>query len=576
MNEYISLIKAKALTKIELVDIIDDKDAAKFLINIYIYYLKNNYKLSFSFLENINITICNVEGIKKTNGIINKLYEIKKLIDKHPNKKDITKFYTIFENDIINKIACCSSKNNYDYMHLVIFDIQNKNYLSNTIKTNPQYVNVFNDKHIFLEVFDKFYECLSKNKDYSYWLYVLTEFSNCLMIRVLENDLKACKDKLNGFDSQLINYIETLFLKITKSKMTQSNIETLNKHYDITSDSFNFKHDIITIDDASTLDMDDALSVVKIDNYYELKVYIINAALVIEKNSKLDIEAYKKAETIWLSTGMKPIFPKELVYNNLSLNKKGLKPVIVYTFDIYENGEVTNFRIDKEWIKVSNNFSYDRVNHILKKGDERKLNILYLNEVANILKTQTLAKLPYRLSEDEILEETNRSYKPYKNKTQSEKIIEECMLLVGRELARFASLQGYPFLYRVMKDSFNEKTLIIEKTRKKLSENMENEEHYLRVLTNAFKLLPPANYSYINCGHIGLNTKYQCHATSPGRRYPDIITQRILEDFYFTNNGDYIKWMEYLKEASEYMNKRIKLNNQYQAEYEKIKHLIHN
>ena len=76
---------------------------------------------------------------------------------------------------------------------------------------------------------------------------------------------------------------------------------------------------------------------------------------------------------------------------------------------------------------------------------------------------------------------------------------------------------------------------------------------------------PNSRYDYINLGHAGLKLDAYTHITSPLRRYPDILANKCLDTFYYSNPTDKeaYKMEEMLKEEINHINSKIELADYY-------------
>lgn len=132
---------------------------------------------------------------------------------------------------------------------------------------------------------------------------------------------------------------------------------------------------------------------------------------------------------------------------------------------------------------------------------------------------------------------------------ESENLIEEFMVLANEEVAKYASKQKLPFLYRVheppteigisrLRDileplgidfqprneerpTSKELQQVVELVREKDPEGLRTRE-LLSCMTKAL-------YSEKSTGHFGLALRFYSHFTSPIRRYPDLRIHQILK-----------------------------------------------
>lgn len=606
--QLLSELEKKALTLEEMSSILKIESSNKILtilcaaMKLYIGELKGmDHIEDEALLTNFFITMKDTieqceranlgETLKSVQDMSKRCHRLSKCIQ----EGILPRYLEQIETMLVEKLDVQYQNNHYEFISYLVYEVKSLTYLRQVLSAKPYYVNAKNKegKHILLELIDKYmneFRLKGNSRNLSYYSSAIFTFMNASRFHLSNKDIDEYKEIIQTnlakleeekSSSRTIGFYKELLSILDKKQMDQEIIADINREFGIRSGfSFDVQKEIqslsqepyiITIDDVTTLDMDDAISVTKDGDCYHLHIYISDVASVIQSDTALDREAYKRMETLYFSNPIIPMLPAELSNDILSLNTNGYKPVIEITIDIYENGDMGKPKIRQNHIRVNKKCSYQEVNKIIEKGSSNKaLNqtIQMLNEIASILSRQN-DRSTYR----EIKDIKNASYgierhrTKYTDRTRAEIIIEEVMVLFNSEVARFFAEKGYPCLYRVhpLPNATEEYTSLL-KLREFIKENYENEQDYTKIANTLLAMYPQAYYSIFNIGHFGLNRDYYCHATSPIRRYPDIILQRLIHDYVFlepTRNKDQL-WIPKLTEMCDYCNERMDENIQYQ------------
>jgi ribonuclease R len=317
---------------------------------------------------------------------------------------------------------------------------------------------------------------------------------------------------------------------------------------------------MVTIDGKDAKDLDDAVSVKKLDNgNYQLGVHIADVTHYVREDTALDREAYGRATSVYLVDRVIPMLPQKLSNGICSLNAGEDRLSFTCMMEIDSKGKVVNHEVFKSVIDIDERMNYEDVTAILKDEDESLMkryedfiqDFKLMEELADILRTERRDKrgaIDFDFPESKII--LDEKGKPVDvvlyERTVSHRIIEEFMLVCNETVAEFMFWSNLPFLYRVHEDPSSEKLDALRNfltnfgyTLKKgkeihpaaiqeLVKDIEgtDEEDFLSRLI--LRAMQQARYSPDNIGHFGLAAKYYCHFTSPIRRYPDLLIHRIM------------------------------------------------
>lgn len=613
--KLLALLEEKPLEMNEISQLLHIDGYAKILatlcgtMKLYLGELKNVDELpNHTFIDNFALTMKKViaesdsanlgETLKSIRDIKNRCLKLS------ISKQDSTLLnqLQVIETLLVNKLDVQYKNNHYEFISYLVYEIKSLQYIRQTLISKPYYVNAKNEsgQHIVLELIDKYINLTKfkgNSKELSYYANVIFIFVNTNKFHLSLQEIAEYTDLLQQKLAQveqdkrisILSFYKEMITVLNKKQMDQEIIQTVNNEFGITIEFSKDVQDqmltlvkepyIITIDSEKTLDMDDALSITKQGDKYQLHIYISDVARYLQEGSVIDREAYKRMETLYFANPIIPMLPVELSNDLLSLNNHKYKPVIEGIIDIYENGTVGQFQLRQNYILVNKKCSYEEINDILKKGTENKhllKTVQYLSDVATLLKGQNENRSLYREIKD--MRSTSQGIERhkglYKQQTAAEIMIEETMVLFNSQTAEYFAKRGYPCLYRVhpgptTTQAYNS----LMRLKEYILESYQNPEEYTKMANSLLSMYPQAYYSLHNIGHYGLDKSYYCHATSPIRRYPDIILQRLIYDYIFsepTRQKDQI-WLPKLTEMCQYCNERMDENIQYQMRMQYVR-----
>ena len=338
---------------------------------------------------------------------------------------------------------------------------------------------------------------------------------------------------------------------------------------------------IFTIDGDDTKDIDDAISVKKLeDGSYELGVHIADVSHYVKKDSLLDEEAYKRGTSVYLVDRVIPMLPHRLSNGICSLNPDVDRLAMSCIMNIDTNGKITSYEIHKSIIKSRIQMTYKKVNDILDKGivaegyEPYVETLKIMKEVSDKLRQKMISRgyMEFSSAEAKILvdEECKPTEITLREEGTGENMIENFMVAANESVASFIYYQDLPGIYRVH-DKPDEKKLetffkflaargYVVKGKKKsiTTKDLQNilkqlkDKPDAKVLNDlAIRSQAKAMYSEENIGHFGLGSKCYSHFTSPIRRYPDLILHRLVKDYTEHYSDEIIKyWYNHLPEMA--------------------------
>lgn len=319
-----------------------------------------------------------------------------------------------------------------------------------------------------------------------------------------------------------------------------------------------------TIDPADAKDHDDAISVKKTGDGFQLQVHIADVSFFVRENTALDKEAFKRATSVYLPGKVIPMLPEKISNDLCSLNPNRRRLVYSVVINYNRKGKILDWEIVEGVIKSQAKLAYEEVQEYFDKGKKTPRvkrvseNLDSARELAQILHKNRMndGSLDFDLPESiitlnkkgEIVEVTN------KIRLEAHRLIEEFMLAANRVVALHVFRLAQKFLYRVHDKPDIEKleafSYLVSTLGYKfpVSPNMrpihfarfleklkdKPEEEFLNELM--LRSMKKAVYQPKNIGHFGLAFSHYTHFTSPIRRYPDLTVHRLLKKLV---NGKY-------------------------------------
>jgi len=353
---------------------------------------------------------------------------------------------------------------------------------------------------------------------------------------------------------------------------------------DITQQEISKRRDMrdtltFTIDPKGAKDFDDALSFKLLENgNYEIGIHIADVSHYLQENTILDDEAYSRATSVYLVDRVVPMLPEILSNGVCSLRPNEEKLTFSAVFEMNKKAEIINEWFGRTVIYSDKRFAYEEAQAIIESksntipsnvsitGEEYTVTkdivdaTLKLDELAKQLRQKRLKEGAITFDRVEVKFNLNEHAEPvgvyFKESKDANKLIEEFMLLANRKVAELIgkAKNGEPtkdtFIYRIHDEPNPEKLeglqQIISKfgykintqTKKSTSDSLnkllsdvkgKGESNMIETLT--IRSMSKAIYTTDNIGHYGLAFDYYSHFTSPIRRYPDVMTHRLLQRY---------------------------------------------
>lgn len=269
----------------------------------------------------------------------------------------------------------------------------------------------------------------------------------------------------------------------------------------------------VTVDPAGAQDLDDAFVALKTDDGYDVYTAIADVAAHVLYKSAVDVEAYRRGTTVYLEKYTAHMLPPLLSTNKCSLIPHHDRLAIVLKQSFGHDGNRKSFSIHPAVINSREQLSYGQFYDLLDQGDERFKAIATLHETRR------------RKNLDAGLSAFFRDADQYVSKS----IVETLMVQMNSLIAQTLDRSNVPFLSRNFVQHTDSDIIVPG-------------------------LIPRAYYSSRAMGHAHLGQHY-AHATSPIRRYADLIVLRALHKIFgFHKTALHDEEIKNLEQISQHLN----------------------
>ncbi len=317
---------------------------------------------------------------------------------------------------------------------------------------------------------------------------------------------------------------ENLFLRRSSipvdfpSKVLEVAQQRLDSHPpDLDIDRLNLTHlKVYTIDDESTTEIDDGLSWELLpDGRERLWIHIADPTRWLIPEDELDLEARKRGSTVYLPTGMVPMFPEVLATGPMSLVQGQVCYALSFGIVLDDTGRVEDYSIYASRIKPTYRLTYEDVDEMLELGVQaepeiaeiakwakQRKNWRYNQGAISINMPEAMIKVKGEEISIDILEDSS-----------SRQLVAEMMILVGEVAAHYGQVHNIPLPFRGQPQPElppeEELTLL--------------PAGWVRACAMR-RCMPKSEMSITPLRHAGLGLDTYTQATSPIRRYSDLLT----------------------------------------------------
>lgn len=264
-------------------------------------------------------------------------------------------------------------------------------------------------------------------------------------------DLKLWSKHENIFlrRSSYPNYFTSQVSEVAHSIIAQlyaGTIVDLNPRLDLTHQK------VYTIDDETTEEIDDGLSVEQLaDGSLRYWIHIADPTRLINPDDTLDLEARKRSTSLYLPTGMIPMFPPELATGPMSLVQGQICPALSFGVTLGDDGGVMDYEIHSTLIKPTYRLTYHDVDEMLHLDIQAEPQVKQLAEAAkkrsqwrkdngSVMISMPEAVIKVKNDEEVTIELLDPSF--------SRSLVAEMMILAGEVAGRYCQENNIPVAFR--------------------------------------------------------------------------------------------------------------------------------
>lgn len=332
---------------------------------------------------------------------------------------------------------------------------------------------------------------------------------------------------------------------------------------------------VFTVDPADARDFDDAVSLEPCESRslpagairvsggeasWRLGVHIADVSHYVSWDSSVDLDARRRATSVYLVDRVIPMLPPELSDELCSLKPGEVRRCMTVDVFLDSAARVVGYELYPALMRSKARLSYDEAQDLLERDASSLEGELAwrLRELSALAKKRAAARahaggIDFSTTEAKVrLDEDGRAVEVVpRKKTDATELIEEAMILANETVAAHLAQREFPCMYRVherpapdalaaLVPVFQEFSWFTEEMALRLTVG---DPHAVRAAIAAasgrpeeelvssllLRSMKRALYRVQNDGHYGLASKAYAHFTSPIRRYPDLVVHRMLK-----------------------------------------------
>ncbi|WP_398327023.1 ribonuclease catalytic domain-containing protein [Vulcanococcus sp.] len=277
----------------------------------------------------------------------------------------------------------------------------------------------------------------------------------------------------------------------------------------------------VTIDDDDTRDIDDGLALERRpDGSLLLWIHVADPGRLVEPESLLDLEARRRGSSLYLASGNLPMFPLELTTGPFSL-RAGVRSAAWSTWvDLDAEGDIADYGIVRSWVKPTFRLSYSDADDLIDLAPPEEPDLADLDQLLNRRREWRVGRgaLLMDLPEGRIRSRDGEPVLEVSEPSPSRAMVAEAMILAGAIAARFAVEHNLALPFRSQLPA----ELPPQAELEQLPDGAVRFAAIKRCLGRGLMGTRAAP-------HFSLGLPAYAQATSPIRRYGDLVVQRQIQ-----------------------------------------------
>jgi ribonuclease R len=319
-----------------------------------------------------------------------------------------------------------------------------------------------------------------------------------------------------------------------------------------------------TVDPTTARDFDDAISAERLpDGNVRVWVHIADVAAHVPVGSLVDLEARRRATSVYVPGAVEPMLPHVLSSDACSLVPGAERLAVTVEF-VLDDAEVSSASFHRSIVRSDMRLDYEQVDRIFagahQPSEPWAAPLAAARAAAAALQAarERSGALVIDSEEPEFSFDGHGNVSEIRSRpqTESHRLIEHLMIATNEAVARQLTQAAVPCLYRVHErpDPDRIRKLVeqlaslgvstpplpdpmfstqaaelVGDISRRVDAHVRRTGQGRTALTSlVMRSLKQAHYSPKNLGHAGLHSRCYCHFTSPIRRYPDLVCHRAL------------------------------------------------